>query len=290
VLIDDWDGYARNRNNYRIYHDPTTDRLVFMPHGMDQLYQSPLSSFRPVFNGIAARRLFSIQEWRDALTVRMTEMTNLVFNTAFADPIIAAAEHKILKAMELRREDQAEFMGSSIAMIRERMHTRMEHFANQGGVVPETAKFDSNGVYRIGAWRPQREGTGARLEVRTNTANGKVYVVRAAETGSVGSWRSNLILAPGNYRFEGKAMSRGVRGGESVQNVGIGAGLRISKSSRRNGITGNTEWQTIQFQFSVEPDGGDQQLRGREIILVAELRADEGEAYFDAASFLVRRL
>ena len=290
VLIDDWDGYARNRNNYRIYHDPTTDRLVFMPHGMDQLYQSPLSSFRPNFNGIAARRLFSIQEWRDALTERMREMTNLVFKPEFSDPIIASAEIRLMKALNARQDDQTEFIRSSIAMIRERMHTRMDHFANQGGIIPEVARFDANGVCRLGVWRPQREGTGAKLEIRANTAKGKVYVIRAGEAGSVGSWRSNLILAPGNYRFEGKAMSRGIRGGDSVQNVGVGAGLRISKSSRRNGIVGDTEWQTIQYQFSVESDNTDRQMRGREIVLVAELRADDGEAYFDADSFLVRRL
>lgn len=32
-----WDDYAFNTNNYYLYHDPVSDRLVMLPHGMDQL-------------------------------------------------------------------------------------------------------------------------------------------------------------------------------------------------------------------------------------------------------------
>ncbi|MEI6323911.1 MAG: CotH kinase family protein, partial [Gemmataceae bacterium] len=33
-----WDGYARNRNNYRIYFNPRSQKAIFLPHGMDQLF------------------------------------------------------------------------------------------------------------------------------------------------------------------------------------------------------------------------------------------------------------
>lgn len=39
VMLADWDGYPLNRNNYRIYFRPSDGRAVFMPHGMDQLFQ-----------------------------------------------------------------------------------------------------------------------------------------------------------------------------------------------------------------------------------------------------------
>ena len=41
VITWDWDGYPMNRNNYRIYHDPKRDKLVFIPSGMDQMYGNP---------------------------------------------------------------------------------------------------------------------------------------------------------------------------------------------------------------------------------------------------------
>ena len=39
VLVDHWDGYSFNMNNYYIYHRKSDGRLMFLPHGMDQLFQ-----------------------------------------------------------------------------------------------------------------------------------------------------------------------------------------------------------------------------------------------------------
>lgn len=41
AIFDHWDGYSYVIiNNYFMYHEPTADRFVFMPHGMDQLFQN----------------------------------------------------------------------------------------------------------------------------------------------------------------------------------------------------------------------------------------------------------
>jgi hypothetical protein len=37
VILCHWDSYSMNRNNYRIYYNPDSGKLVFMPHGMDQV-------------------------------------------------------------------------------------------------------------------------------------------------------------------------------------------------------------------------------------------------------------
>src|SRR6185437_7521161 len=38
VLACHCDGYSLARNNFAIYHDPSTDHLIFLPSGMDQLF------------------------------------------------------------------------------------------------------------------------------------------------------------------------------------------------------------------------------------------------------------
>jgi len=38
VITANWDGYAMFQNNYRVYHDPVSDRITFIPHGMDQTF------------------------------------------------------------------------------------------------------------------------------------------------------------------------------------------------------------------------------------------------------------
>lgn len=56
TILGFWDSYAYFRNNYYLYHLPTSDRFVYVPHGMDQLqYSSPGS---PV--GLLAQRIRSI--------------------------------------------------------------------------------------------------------------------------------------------------------------------------------------------------------------------------------------
>jgi hypothetical protein len=46
-LLGHWDGYTANHNNYRLYHDPSSDSFVFIPDGMDQLFQDPNYSIMP---------------------------------------------------------------------------------------------------------------------------------------------------------------------------------------------------------------------------------------------------
>jgi spore coat protein CotH len=46
MLTSHWDGYAAAVNNFRIYHDPKTDKLVFITHGLDGTLKRPSFSIR----------------------------------------------------------------------------------------------------------------------------------------------------------------------------------------------------------------------------------------------------
>jgi hypothetical protein len=48
VLTDHWDGYANNRNNYFFYHDPSSDRMQFIPWGIDALFEGRERTTRPM--------------------------------------------------------------------------------------------------------------------------------------------------------------------------------------------------------------------------------------------------
>ena len=41
LMANHWDGYCIGRNNFRVYHDRDTDKIVFFPHGMDQMFGDP---------------------------------------------------------------------------------------------------------------------------------------------------------------------------------------------------------------------------------------------------------
>jgi spore coat protein H len=78
VIATDWDGYCRNRNNYRIYFVPN-GRAVFMPHGMDQMFQNPGEGLWPGWGGLVARTVLETPEGRKRYIARLREMTDKVF-------------------------------------------------------------------------------------------------------------------------------------------------------------------------------------------------------------------
>jgi spore coat protein H len=62
VMLGDWDGYVLNRNNYRVYFNPADNRAVFLPHGLDQMFQRTDMEVDPGFNGLVARGFFDTPE------------------------------------------------------------------------------------------------------------------------------------------------------------------------------------------------------------------------------------
>jgi hypothetical protein len=47
VVTSHWDGYANNRNNFYVYHSPTSNKLEFIPWGTDALFQARVRTTRP---------------------------------------------------------------------------------------------------------------------------------------------------------------------------------------------------------------------------------------------------
>src|SRR5262249_47648481 len=77
VLFQHWDGYCMGPNNFRLFHDTDRDKLVFIPHGMDQLFGvglSPSPLITPHWNGAVAKALFSTYEGRQRYLERLAQI------------------------------------------------------------------------------------------------------------------------------------------------------------------------------------------------------------------------
>jgi spore coat protein H len=63
ILTVHWDGYGMNRNNYRVFHDLDSNKMVFLPHGLDQMFgqwrSRPESPITPMMKGVVARAVIS---------------------------------------------------------------------------------------------------------------------------------------------------------------------------------------------------------------------------------------
>jgi spore coat protein CotH len=79
MLTWDWDGYPMQRNNYRIYHEPKTNKLTWIPSGMDQMWGDPNGPLFPNYNGMIARHLIETPRVRKRYLARTRELLKDVF-------------------------------------------------------------------------------------------------------------------------------------------------------------------------------------------------------------------
>lgn len=83
VILCHWDSYSMNRNNYRLYYDPATARLVFMPHGMDQVLGIDRPNLGlplfPRMEGLVSRALLSTPEGRKRYLARLNHLFVTLF-------------------------------------------------------------------------------------------------------------------------------------------------------------------------------------------------------------------
>jgi hypothetical protein len=87
-LLGHWDGYVSNKNNYFVYYDAESERLHFIPWGMDQLgednnvfwgqgFRAPISVKA---DGAIARRLYRNEDVRDAYFATVKDIFKTVWN------------------------------------------------------------------------------------------------------------------------------------------------------------------------------------------------------------------
>jgi spore coat protein CotH len=62
VILGHRDGYCINRNNFRVYHDLDSDKMIFFPHGMDQLLGTADLPWQPNWSGLVAQAVMSTPE------------------------------------------------------------------------------------------------------------------------------------------------------------------------------------------------------------------------------------
>src|SRR5258705_1501645 len=153
ILIGHWDGYATHTNNYRIYHDPTSDRMVFIPHGLDWAFRRPNISIVPPLKSIVGRALFLTPEgdklFRERIGTLYTNVYRVSVITNRMDQLLAKVRSAGLSATELAKVERA------AAGIRERIELRNTRVAEQlaGKEIPQP-KFSTNGTARRPAnWR-----------------------------------------------------------------------------------------------------------------------------------------
>jgi len=281
VLIWDWDGYVINRNNYRVYHNPTDDRMVFLPHGMDQMFWEADGPLRPNFGGLVANAVIHTPEGGRLYRQRLAELFRDVYRLETLTNRLEQLHSRNRPVIAKMSPAAAAEYDNAVATVRDRIVQRWIGVKKQLDAEPAPLQFN-NDTAKLTGWSERNDSATGKLDRVTDGGKSLLHIVAAGNCTS--SWRKTLFLEGGHYRLEGQARTAGVnplKDGEK----GEGAGLRISGTTRprANKLVGDSNWKGMEFEFEVPPTGNS-------VELVCELRATRGEVWFNADSLKLVRL
>lgn len=275
------DGYAMNRNNYRIYHNPDTDRFTFLGHGMDWAFGNTGTKVDPPQNALVTKAIMTTPEGNRLFKERRLALLTNVFQPEVMTNRVNAVVGRLV-AQAKNENEVKEFLGYGRDM-NNRIVSRWRNVTNQlFGPPPLALQFDDQGVAKLSGWRTKTDERSApAAHWRGEEDEQRVLRIIATNGPTVASWRTRVALPAGKYFFEGDVRSAGITVRTNANDIGYGAGLRISGGKRDHKIEGDTAWTRVRYSLTNEMD---------EVELVCELRATKGEASFDESSLrLVRR-
>ena len=167
--------------------------------------------------------------------------------------------------------------------MRNRIVARHKNIAEQlSKPEPQPLQFGSSDVVLLSGWK-QKEAGDKWVQDEPMIDGKPTYHIRAAKGDTIASWRKNLLLDEGKYRLQALTRVAHVVALTNEVKLGNGAGIRVSGGKRTQQLLGDTDWTLIEHEFEVEAGGEVKEL-------VCELRAREGEVWFDATSLkLIRR-
>jgi len=114
TLTGNWDSYSGNTNNFYVYHDPQSDRLVFLPWGTDTAFTggSIVDSYNQTLTvyatGALANRLYNLPEERARFRALLGELNDELWDAgaleARLDELAALSTDAWPGAVEAQRE------------------------------------------------------------------------------------------------------------------------------------------------------------------------------------------
>jgi hypothetical protein len=283
IMLAHWDGYTMNKNNFRVFHDRSSDRLLFLPHGLDQMFgvfrSTPATTITPHMKGLVARAVVETPEGRRRYLERMSLLLTNVFNV---EPLTNRVEELAARLRPLLARNPAALLNfeQGVDRLVTRMAQRAQSVAWQLNEVNTPLPFDAAGEAKLSGWRSQRDSGSPSFSPNPSRRNAQgLFEIRAAGAPAYGSWRTTVLLEAGEYLFVGKAQTDGLEIGPGVKRGGVT--LRVSGERSAKMVTEAAEWTTLTYRFSM-PAKVDMEM-------VCEFRGSNGRARFDADSLKLIR-
>ena len=272
VMLCHRDGYCLARNNFRVYQERDTDKILFFPHGMDQLFGSADLPWQPQMAGLVARAILETAEGKKLYR----EQFQYLFTNCFKAERLSARVQEIVSSLRAAlTSSEFAVVQAEATLVCERIRERQVNLTVQLAR-PELKPLEfTNGVAILRDWTKRDEIAGGQMQQATSP-DGTPSLHILARTDTQASWRTTAKLQRGRYHFRGRARVSGVQ--PLSFGVHQGAGLRVGGKDRQSpNLVGDCSWRELKAEFQVDNDVA-------EVELICELRASGGEVWFDLAS------
>jgi hypothetical protein len=124
VLVGHHDGYSMDRNNYRIYHDPASGQLVFLPHGLDQLLGKSDGALIPEWKGLIAKAVLSTPTGQQQYLAQMSKLLTTAFKVDALQARINELAALIRPAIAERDSAAAKAFDDAVIKLRDQVAKR----------------------------------------------------------------------------------------------------------------------------------------------------------------------
>ncbi len=309
VLMWNWDGYGMNRNNYRVFHDLDANRVVFFPHGLDQMFWKPNGPIVTGRSGVVIRSLLETAEGRRLYLERFRTLRRNGFDLRSMTNQIANLSARLQPALALEGDRAVSRQRSAAQGLVRLMTARLQDVDAQLASISDFKPLPLNVSVPLTNWVQRRDF--GRVTFTHTTSSPPALRLQAGNASSLASWCTTLWLEEGRYRVEGRVKTIGVRGSAAGD---AGAGLRVWSSRKdtrgaswswfpyangrdpREGgfipaftntverrLSGDSPWQMVSHEFELRQPLADLQIQ-------CVLQASAGAAWFDLESLRIRRL
>jgi hypothetical protein len=276
VMLGHRDGYCLARNNYRVYQDLDVGKFLFFPHGMDQLLGNPDSPWQPHMAGLVAKAVMDTTEgqrrYRASFESLFTNVFGVQMLTGRVDQVVAHLRPALTGLEFAGVRDEA-------VHVKERITQRQLSLKRQLSEPERVLLVFTNGIGCLGGWVKVDEPTSGQMEQGQAPDHSPALHIMT-RSDSTASWRTEVLLRRGRYRFEGQVKVAGVK--PLPYGNHQGAGLRVTGNVRESGLVGDSDWRALSAEFEVTEETQD-------VELVCELRASGGEAWFGLESLKLIR-
>lgn len=117
MLIAQHDSYALNRNNYRLYREPDSQRFTMIPHGIDGSFTRNTIQLIPPADRVLTRAVLEPSEGLERYKQRVTALYTNIFKLDVISNRVHAASSRLAAAARNEHE-RTNFLAQGARFIR----------------------------------------------------------------------------------------------------------------------------------------------------------------------------